>query len=198
MGEPSKRPFYWKVWSPHKDPESDGPGRWTRPPGEDLAAFRRGTGREPGEVPAMWPHYTQLLPTPEATPHLRAEHLALTLYGTHQQGESIPVHVLGVSLGSAMASLRRDGRHSAEAVDRRFVAAATASDASEVAIHLRSLVRLLKTLPRTQGLDYTRLFNDLVAWQDPTTVGRVRRRWGADYYLQQEHDTKVSNSKETA
>lgn len=186
----SDRSFYWERYADD--------GRWrgsARPPGASLAALRQGVGRAAGSVPSLWPFYTTLNPEGALTRVLRAEHAALVLYGVHQQGESHPVHAEGVSVGRAMAVLRDSGRHSADAVERRFVAAATADSLDEVATHLRSLVQLLKTLPNTPALDYTRLFKNLVAWQDATGAERVRRQWGSAFYWQNS-SKQSSTSKE--
>lgn len=151
------------------------------PPGEVLAALRRGIGREPGTVAAMWRFYTRLDETGRLSPHLRAEHLALCLFGVHQQSKVRVVHVEGDGLGAAMRRLRQSGRYSEDAVDRRFGATATASSLPEVAVHLRGLITQLRALEQP-GLDYNRLFWDLVNWQDPERVHRVRRAWGAGYF----------------
>jgi CRISPR system Cascade subunit CasB len=169
---------YWERHTP-------GDGTWCQqhplgPPGDELAALRRGVGREPGDVPAMWPHYTQLRSDGRLTSALRAEHAALTLFAVHQQSQRWPAHRSGVGIGSAVLQLRRHKDLSPEAVDRRFAAAATATTISELHNHLRGLVTQLRTI--SHGLDYTQLFRDLHAWQVPDRVGSVRRRWGAQYF----------------
>lgn len=180
----SGREFYWER-------VADRTGGFKRPPGEELAALRRGIGREAGSVAELWPYYTRLNREGQLTPSIRAEHLVLGLYGLHQQGQNSSAHLPDLPLGRALAVLRDSGRHSAEAVDRRFVAAATAESVEELAVHLRSLVRLLKTLPKPQPFDYTLLFDDLVRWQKPERVGGVRRHWGAAFYW---HDSAKQNT----
>src|SRR5207249_1263147 len=53
--EAPRRRFYWQQ-------HTDGNGSWLSgngsPPGEDLAALRRGIGRPAGSVPQMWRYYT--------------------------------------------------------------------------------------------------------------------------------------------
>lgn len=175
----STRRFYWQR-------HTDGQGSWGKrggPPGADLAALRRGIGREPGSVPAMWPYYTTLTENGALTQRLRAEHLALTLFAVHQQSQLRPVHREGVGLGSAMLALRRDQNSSPEAVDRRFAAAATATSLSEVAHHLRGLITQIRGLTPQPGLDYSQLFRDLWSWQSPEWIKRVRREWGSQYFV---------------
>ena len=186
-----ERPFYWERFMQDVNQPTDGDLAQPQkvPPGEDLAALRRGVGRAPGSVPAMWPLYCRLNADGKITDALIAEHEALCLFGVHQQSEAFLVHRPGYSLGTALCHLRGDGRHSAEAVERRFAAAATADDIAEVTTHLRGLVNLLKTLTPTQGFDYTQLFNDLRNWQSPDRRGRVRRRWGAAFFAYQAAST---------
>jgi CRISPR system Cascade subunit CasB len=168
--------YYWERYTA-------GDGSWKdgqEPPGEELAALRRGVGREAGDVPAMWRFYTELTQDGRKTMRLRAEHVALTLFAVHQQSKSRPMHRAGVGVGTAIVALRRDPRTSEEAVDRRFAAAATATSFTEVSAHLRGLITQIRRLD--QGLDYTRLVKNLIAWQDPVRVPDIRRRWGAQYF----------------
>ncbi|WP_241840021.1 type I-E CRISPR-associated protein Cse2/CasB [Frankia sp. CcI49] len=154
-----------------------------RPDGAKLAALRLGANREPGTVPQMWRYYTTLNHHGNMTAALRAEHVALVLFAVHQQSQPTLMHTRGISVGKAVAGLRDSGKFSPEAVDRRFTAAATATSLNEAAHHLRGLVRQMRNLPNPQRLDYTQLYWDLVAWQDPAKVGGIRRRWGSDYFL---------------
>lgn len=161
-----------------------GRGRWIHgaelPPGAELSQLRQGLGREPGSAPGMWPHYTRLTGAGEVTPALHAEHVALTLFGVHQQSAGRLVHRRGNSVGAAASALRRSGRYSEDAVDRRMAASAGASTLGSLAVHLRGLVQQLSVVEVT--LDYDRLFEDLVHWQSPSGSSRVRRRWGGDFY----------------
>lgn len=166
---PPVRRFFWQQFA-------DG----TRPDGADLAALRRGVGREPGSVPEMWRYYTTLTADGQLTAALVAEHLALTLFAVHQQSRTQPMHRDGIGLGSALLALKRSGRFSDDAVDRRFAAAATATSLPELAVHLRGLVGQLRGVD--QPLDYTRLTGELRGWQSPERVGTIRRRWGAAYF----------------
>ncbi|MDG4768645.1 type I-E CRISPR-associated protein Cse2/CasB [Solwaraspora sp. WMMD406] len=158
----------------------DGDGKPTEVAGSDLAALRRGAGRDAGDVPEMWRFYTTLQHDGRRLPWLKAEHAALTLYGIHQQSKHRPMHVAGIGLGAAMRALRSSGKYSEEAIDRRFTAAATATSFGEVCLHLRGLVTQLRGID--QPVDYTRLYQDLIAWQDPTRVASVRRVWGRQYF----------------
>ncbi|MTV26251.1 type I-E CRISPR-associated protein Cse2/CasB [Nitriliruptoraceae bacterium ZYF776] len=177
-------------WVRHLDAQ----GRWRgseRPPGEDLAAMRRGARREPGTVPGLWGLHARLGDDRWAdaehvgvSPSLAAEHHALVLFGFHQQGLDRPVHRRGVGVGRAIRDLRDSGRYSPEAVERRFFAAVTAETVDEVAEHLRGLVQQLRVLRRAGDrgvLDYSRLMRDLERWHDPERRGGVRRTWATQY-----------------
>jgi CRISPR system Cascade subunit CasB len=169
--------FYWEKLT-------SGDGKWKRnegAPGADLAALRRGVGREPGTVPEMWRFYITLVDTGVVTNRLRAEHTALTLFGVHQQSQKVPMHRTDHGLGTALRAVRRSDKFSEQAVDRRFTAAATATSMAELTLHLRGLVGLLHDID--QPLDYTQLFRDLNNWQYPQNQGRVRRRWGSQYFV---------------
>jgi len=175
--DPSNRPHYWQRYS-------DGGGHWRMgepPPGSDLAAMRRGLGREAGAVPEMWRFYTTLNADGHRTRELLAEHLSLVLFAVHQQSKAQPMHRGGVGVGAAMRSLRDSGKFSVDAVDRRFAAAATATSPSELGMHLRGLVTQLRGIG--QPLDYTRLFRDLRDCHYPERVSAVRRGWGAQYFV---------------
>lgn len=174
----SRRPYYWQR-------HTAGDGRWLKeqkggPPGDELAALRRGLGREAGEVPQMWRFYTQMRADGNLHPRLHAEHAALSLFALHQQSKAKPMQQAGVGLGTALLQLRRSGKFSPDSVDRRFAAAATASSFPEVVAHLRGLISQLHAID--QGLDYTQLVKDLTAWQTSEQVATVRRRWGAQYF----------------
>lgn len=179
----SQRPYFWQR-------HTDGRGRWRSggsPTGQDLAALRRGLGREAGEVPQMWPFYTRLREDGSCGPDLRAEHLALNLFAVHQQSKAHPMHQRGIGLGAALLAARRSGLYSPDGIDRRFAAAATATTLTELAGHLRGLINQLRAVQhdgrRGHPLDYTLLFNDLWTWQQPDRAGEVRRRWGSQYFV---------------
>lgn len=153
-----------------------------------LAELRRGVGREPGTVPEMWPHYTQLTVDGRLSRRLRAEHLAVSLFGMHQQSHSQPMHQPGRSLGRALREFHQVTRETspgsdatADAVDKRLAALATATSFPELAEHLRGVVSLLGS--EDISLDYDLLYVSLLRWQDPERRGREVRRWGADYFL---------------
>ncbi len=200
-------PWYWQRGT-------DGEGRWTshagqpyRPPGEELAALRRGARREAGSVPEMWPFYVSVVKEDHLTGRdrgwqppvtLQAEHHALTLFGFHQQSQSSPVHAKDIGVGTAILALRQSGRFSEEAVDRRFAQAATATSLTELAQHLRGLISQLRARGNPQPLDYSQLVEDLRDWCWPQTQHRVRRRWGGQYHRWAQRTDASRESERTA
>ncbi len=189
--------FFWQR-------HTDGDGAWkgaARVDGAHLAALRRGLGHPAGAVPAMWPFYRCLDPDGRLTARLQAEHTALTLYALHQQSMTPPMHRDGIGLGEAVLAVRRSDLFSPEAVDRRFAAAATATSLTELAGHLRGLITQMRTVAngalRGQPLDYTQLMADLVSWQYPDGVARVRRHWGSQYFTRLKEDPTATTAPTT-
>ncbi|MFC0601004.1 type I-E CRISPR-associated protein Cse2/CasB [Streptomyces palmae] len=138
-----------------------------------------------------------------------AVHLAVTLWALHQQSlRDEPMHLAGWPLGRSVRRLAHgksgthDGRPAAagdadtaadtrgsapervedvsEAVRKRFVRIGSASDTEVLATRLREMVQLLRRarIP----LDYARLADQLVRWQDENTRDDVRRQWGRDFH----------------
>ncbi|GHB84675.1 hypothetical protein GCM10010347_64550 [Streptomyces cirratus] len=168
-----KRPHFWETFVP-------GPGH----PLRNLAALRAGVGREPGTVPQMRPLYRVQVTDADqiagrTTVALAAEHAALTLFGVHQQGRPQSVHQPGRGLGAACRALKASGRFSPAAVDRNISAAASSLDLHELHQHLRGLVQKLRIAGL--GMDYTRLYFDLRAWQREPEHERRVRAWGLQY-----------------
>ncbi|PNE16444.1 type I-E CRISPR-associated protein Cse2/CasB [Amycolatopsis sp. BJA-103] len=152
----------------------------------DLARLRRGLGKPAGSVPEIWELTVGAVPTTLSwdgdTPSWaeQAAHAALTLYALHQQSSSVPAHVPGVSLGTAVGQLRFSDQRSENAVTRRFMAAATAGSMEGVLTHVRGLITLLRGEQR--GIDYARLADDLARLVTPGRAHAVRLAWGRAFY----------------
>jgi CRISPR type I-E-associated protein CasB/Cse2 len=153
-----------------------------------LATLRAGVNRQPGDVSELWRHYRVVVPDDVAArgeihKDLQAEHTALTLFGLHQQSQDKPMHKAGSPLGTSLRALRasKQFKDNPDALDKRVNAAAATESARELGIHLRALVKLLRD--QQIPLDYTDLVRDLADWHFPDTRARVRRRWGAQYYV---------------
>ncbi|GLY03972.1 type I-E CRISPR-associated protein Cse2/CasB [Actinoplanes sp. NBRC 101535] len=182
MTEPTNPARYY--WTRH----TDGAGRWHltgpgqgMPPGADLAKLKRGLGRRAGEVPEMWRFYTTLNHEGDETSQFVAEHHALTLFALHQQSQARPMHREGIGLGTAVRNLRSEHAGDDDPIDRRLGAAATATSRTELVLHLRGLITLLRGINRP--LDYTLLYKQILTWDRPEMAARTRRRWGSEYFV---------------
>lgn len=176
--QPNQRLYYWE--QPRFVPRSRG-GSGELPSGEDLAALRRGINQGPGTVPSMWRFYKTWWDSDERPWRLDAEHYTLTLFAIHQQSQSYFVHRAAIPIGKTMRSLHSSSRFEEAAVDRRFFAALTATDMSDVVYHLRGLLRQTHSLNIPTPLDYTRLCRDLAGWGDLDRRNVIRRHWGLAY-----------------
>lgn len=170
----------------------------------ELAELRRGVGRQPGDLPALWgalladmPEQLQGSDGPSAAEW--AVYTALTLFALHQQGEAgVSMNQPGRTLGGAVRQLAvssvAPGQDWTESsVLRRFNALATADSMPEVSHHLRGMIQLL----RREGipLDYPQLAVDLYQYQFVDGAPNVRLRWGRDLYAIPTEKTK-ENEKE--
>ena len=164
----------------------------------ELAELRRGVGRQPGDLPALWgalladmPEQLQGSNGPSKAEW--AVYTALTLFALHQQGEAgVSMNQPGRTLGGAVRQLAEKtaaGQDWTESsILRRFNALATAEEITEISHHLRGMIQLLSAA-KDGGipLDYPQLAADLYELQcaDPRyaqTPANVRLRWGQDLY----------------
>ena len=155
-----------------------------------LANLRRGVGKVPGELPALWGVLLEDFPeawmnnSGDPSQAEWAAYIALTSFALHQQGNDPvghPMHCTGYTIGQAVRRLVPPGDADAEArVMRRFKQLATTPEIQSVARHLRSLIQLLRAgdIP----LDYAAMTRDLYQYQFPESVASVRLRWAQDFY----------------
>ena len=121
----------------------------------ELAELRRGVGRQPGDLPALWgalladmPEQLQGSNGPSKAEW--AVYTALTLFALHQQGEAgVSMNQPGRTLGGAVRQLAvssvAPGQDWTESsVLRRFNALATADSMPEVSYPLRGMIQLLR------------------------------------------------------
>jgi CRISPR system Cascade subunit CasB len=163
-----------------KDPE--------RPDRAALAALRRGLGKEPGTVPEMYPHVE---PCMAAAPKKKADaaYVVASLFGAHPvpwtQPDDAPRNT---SFGWTLRHIRfRDdggedegvARREDEGVARRFVAALNCHREA-LPTHLRQLFGLLHARAPDAPVDWKRLFEDIVHWED--TDRWVQRRWAEGFW----------------
>lgn len=154
-----------------------------------LAKLRRGVGKTTGSVPEIWEFTIGALPESAGDYAENAVHVALTLFAAHRQGTDIDGQN-GGTLGAAVAKLRTDDNDTA--VTRRFNSAVTAATITELSVHARSLVQLLKS--KNINMDYPKFAQELYSWQ--INPEKIRLNWGRDYWrlrnkdVNQEEDSK--------
>lgn len=117
----------------------------------ELAELRRGVGRQPGDLPALWgalladmPEQLQGSNGPSKAEW--AVYTALTLFALHQQGEAgVSMNQPGRTLGGAVRQLAEktavEQDWTKSSVLRRFNALATADSMPEVSHHLRGMIQ---------------------------------------------------------
>ena len=171
----------------------------------ELAELRRGVGRQPGDLPALWgalladmPEQLQGSNGPSKAEW--AVYTALTLFALHQQGEAgISMNQPGRTLGGTVRQLAEKtaaGQDWTESsVLRRFNALATADSMPEVSHYLRGMVQLFRGNEPKLKLDYPRLAVELYRFQLPDQAANVRLQWGRDLY-QMNADTPETEEKE--
>ena len=162
----------------------------------ELAELRRGVGRQPGDLPALWgvvladiPEQLQGSNGPSKAEW--AVYTALTLFALHQQGTNRadglmnqPDRTLGGAVRQLAEKTAVEQDWTESSVLRRFNALATAGSMPEVSHHLRGMIQLL----RREGipLDYPQLAEDLYQYQFVDGAPNVRLRWGRDLYKNKE------------
>ena len=107
----------------------------------------------------------------------------LQLYAIHQQGEDLCVNTAedGYSNVGTSLKLLRVGDDTT-AVDRRFNAMITSTDFDELTVHLRHLIRLLKSKQKGARIDYGRLAEDLYLIRKNKNKDNIILNWAREYY----------------
>ena len=176
----------------------------------ELAELRRGVGRQPGELPALWGSFLAEMPeelrgTDGPSKAEWAIYLALTLYALHQQGANRAegsMNQPGQTLGSAVRLLAEktvNGEDQAEkeadeekwaesSVCRRFNILATADSMPEISHYLRGMIQLLRR--EKIPLDYPQLAVDLYRLQFVESAPNVRLQWGRELYTIEKSEQK--------
>lgn len=179
----------------------------------ELAQLRRGVGRQPGELPALWGSFLAEMPeelrgTDGPSKAEWAIYLALTLYALHQQGANRAegsVNQPGQTLGSAVRLLAEktvNGEDQAEkeadeekwaesSVCRRFNILATADSMPEISHYLRGMIQLLRR--EKIPLDYPQLAVDLYRLQFVESAPNVRLQWGRELYALKNEQKEKEN-----
>jgi CRISPR system Cascade subunit CasB len=126
--------------------------------------------------------------------------LTLQLFALHQQGNNQSVNLQADSkaktasenLGASLSRLRQVGDDS-KAIDRRFNAMITATSFTELANHLRHMIKLLKSKTDAK-VNYPQLAQDLF-WYQKRQQSSVRLKWSRLYYRYYDNKGEKSNEK---
>lgn len=107
----------------------------------------------------------------------------LQLYAIHQQGEEYCVFTSEESYSNIGTSLKvlRVGDDTT-AVDRRFNAMITSTEFDELIVHLRHLIRLLKSKQKGTKIDYCRFAEDLCKLRKSRSKDTIILNWAREYY----------------
>ena len=142
-----------------------------------LAKLRRGAGKSSGSVPEIWEITVGALPENAGEFAEQAVHVALTLFAMHRQGTEISGQN-GGTLGTAVSKLKNGDND--DAVTRRFNSAVTSATITELSVHTRSLVQLLKS--KGIDMDYPKFAQELYYWQFESKKEEICLNWGRNYW----------------
>jgi CRISPR system Cascade subunit CasB len=161
-----------------------------------LIAARKAVATEPGTVPEVWPLYTT-----SAVDGIAAEHAAVGIWGTHQQGDDRPVHAARTeenryptNFGGACRRLF-DDRFSGDpaikspldtlaedTISARLAVLSRTDEVSVTVSHITSLVRLMRSTGTHIAFDYGDLFWALRNWNDADKRTATLYRWSRSYF----------------
>ncbi len=171
----------------------------------DLARLRRGAGKSPLEAPEVWSltlfglDDDLLCKEGEPSKAEWAVHIAMTLYAIHQQSSDISTanmncegeeYNLGRSLGRMIVDTPTEER-----ITRRFNIMATSENLSELSVHLRGLIQLMRAHTPPIPLDYARLAEELYYYQMSKYTQRIRMSWGQNFYSRTPIEKQNSEEK---
>ncbi|MCF0260455.1 MAG: type I-E CRISPR-associated protein Cse2/CasB [Erysipelotrichaceae bacterium] len=154
-----------------------------------LAQLRRGVGKDPGDLPALWGVFLEDMPDElcgyngSPSNSEAAVYHSLTLFGLHQQGSDISslMKADGISIGKAAALMvKTNGQDSKERIEKKLDYASRANTLKDLIIRLRALIQLLKQSGIV--LDYSLLAEDLYRFSIDDQRREVRLKWGRDFY----------------
>ena len=153
------------------------------------AKLRRAIGKPREESPDIWE--ITLHGAPDGEKEGIAIHTCLTLYALHSQSKVKSMCDEKTGFGAAITKLVTVENETA--IQRRFNAVATSVDFAELTHHARGLIQLLRT--RNIKMDYGRFAEDLFYFQTFEYAGRVRLKWGEDFYNGKFYQKKSEDEK---
>lgn len=161
-----------------------------------LVSARKAVTSDPGSAPEVWPLYTN-----DGKDWVNAEHSALGIWATHQQGSTHLVHVprsgdvhYPPNFGKACrelfnaqfagnAAIRSPLDTLAEDTITKRLAVLSRTDELSIAVsHMLSLVRLMRSTRNPIGFNYDDLFWTIRNWTDPDRRTNAFYQWSASYF----------------
>jgi len=152
----------------------------------DLAILRRGIGKGMSEAYDAWSIVLDGMPeelmskSNAPSESEMAIYTALTLYSLHQQSSSYRVNIQDRSFAEAVRSIMTD--YNKDGIKRRFDAAVTSNDLTELSNHARGLIQLIKSSKKQIRFNYPEFASDLYSFQYPDGAEKVLVRWCQDFY----------------
>ncbi len=154
----------------------------------ELAALRRGLGKEPGTTPEMYPYVVPFLPKQPRANQEAAYYLVAALFAWHQKHTNDDRYT---NLGASLADFRWQQTvdrgekevQQGDSTERRFVAMLS-STREDLPYHLRQMIGLLRT--KEVPVNWLQLLSDIQHWDDDTRRDRyyrnVQRRWATAFW----------------
>lgn len=153
-----------------------------------MAALRRGLGRTPGTVTAMYPYVIPWVKREAEARHF----LVASLFAAGPKHCRAETKGPSYSVGWAMRHALDPDKKVAEAsMERRFLALLD-SDSDELP---QRLARILPFLNKKEGtyLDYVQLLGDLRKWESPYRT--VQKKWALDFWTTSGNSRDQSQKK---
>lgn len=159
-----------------------------------LANLRKGVGKNPGELPQVFPIIFEDLPevfmsrNGVPTKEEWACYIALTLFSWHQQSHDTHLELVHTSndqsMGRALRCLadQSEDTNSEARMLKRLQVLVSSMDIKEFAYHSRNIVKLFSS--SNVKMNYASFAADVYEWQFPESNTNVGLRWGQDFYRQ--------------
>lgn len=151
-----------------------------------VATLRRSLAEEPGAFAAAFPVIEPLLHG-VGERQRRTAYLAAGLWALAQRRTS------GAPVSLSEALRRTAARSDSGGAERRMTGLLDA-DSDELVWRLRQAIQLV--VADGQALDWPRLLNDLLSWQDPQRW--VQQRWAREFWRRQAEDEPTASASDAA
>jgi CRISPR system CASCADE complex protein casB len=168
-----------------------------------LSRLRNSIGRDYVDMADVMPFVFENLPTDflgnsrKMTDEEVVILTCLQLYAISQQGENECAFKSGEGYSNIGTDLKglRTGDDST-AVDRRFNAMITSAEFDELIVHLRHMIRLLKSKQKNAKVDYGRLAEDLYWIRKNKNKDSIILNWAREYYKFDSKDNKGESNEQ--